>query len=308
MAFQLTPGRSILRELRRIVRKETRRAAKSLIDDGETEVHAARKSVKKARAIVQLLGEKHAKRFEKDEKRLRTAGRALSALRDADAVLATFDQLRKRYPNRLAEHTYAVVRRQLVRAKARVIRTARAEQALAGAARTLRKVGRSAKQWPMPSIDRSEWPALLEISFRATRKAMRQAEQRRSPEDVHRWRKRLKTLWYQVRLAESLAPRLGAEIRQAKQLETWLGDAHNLHVLQGIISHDPALRQLPRDVRELTTIAAASEEALVRKAFALGKRLHGGKPKTFSGRVRRALTASGRRRSSRSSRPSSAAA
>jgi hypothetical protein len=307
MAFQLNPDAAIRRDLRRLLGTQLRRAGASLIEKDRTAVHGARKSVKKARAIVKLLAWADAGGLAKDEKRLRAVGRSLSTLRDADAVIATFDQLRARYPRRLAEHTYAVVRRQLVRAKALVGRTAREQQTVDGAARTLRKVRRSAKHWAVPSIDRSEWAALLEHGFRASREAMRQAEQRRRPEDLHTWRKRVKTLWYQMRLAEALAPRLRAGIRQLKQLETWLGDAHNLHVLQEIVSHDPALRQLPREVRELTTIAAATQEELGRKAFALGKRLHREKPKTFARRLERAISAS-RRRTGRPRQKAAAAA
>jgi len=84
---------------------------------------------------VKLLQQIDEDSFEKDARRLGAVGRTLSILRDADAVIATFDHLRKRFPRRLPEHTYAIMRRELVRAQARIISDAQADRSLAHAAR-----------------------------------------------------------------------------------------------------------------------------------------------------------------------------
>src|ERR1700730_17482721 len=118
MAFTLNAKKPIRRELKQIARKALRRAGEHLRDDHEKAVHQARKSVKKVRAIVDLLQEIEADSFEKPARQLRATGRTLSVLRDADAVIATFDHLRARFAKRLPEHTYAIMRGQLIRAKA----------------------------------------------------------------------------------------------------------------------------------------------------------------------------------------------
>ena len=119
------------------------------------------------RAVVKLLGQIEGHSFSKDAQRLAAAGQTLSVLRDADAVIASFDLLRHRFPTRLPEHTYAILRRQLVRAKDRAARQARAKRSTARVARSLRAVRRSAKRWHVPAIDVWEWPNLLKNSYRA---------------------------------------------------------------------------------------------------------------------------------------------
>jgi CHAD domain-containing protein len=290
MAFTLNPNESIRRGLKRLIRKELRRASEHLQHDQETAVHEARTSVKKVRAVVTLLQHTDTGAFEKDARRLRAAGQTLSILRDADAVIATFDHLRTRFPKRLSEHTYAIMRRQLVRAKARLIIDARVDRSLAHVAQTLRAVRRSVKRRRVAAIDVTAVPPRLTDSYRASRKAMRRAHKSTSPSALHRWRKRVKTLWYQLRVAESLAPGLRPEIRRLKQLETWLGDHHNLFVLQTTIANDAGLQRMPADVRELAAISIVAQEQFQRKSFTLGERLLVERPKVFARRLRRAFS------------------
>src|SRR6266849_10373290 len=283
MGFALRPKRPIKREIRRLARKELRRAAECLDSDSNVStVHSARKSVKKARALLQLIRQTRSRRLRKDETRLRAVGRAISTLRDAAAIVDTFDGLRRRHAKRLPEHTYAIIRRELVRAKSRIESRARGERTLARAAATLWTVRPSAKRWPIPSIEVSDLPSVIKRSFREGRKAMKLADGTRRPSDVHRWRKRVKTLWYHVRLCEALATGLGSHVRNLEQLETWLGEYHNLFVLRMRVARTPSLRRMKTDVQELTAVAAASQEELRRKAFALGKRLFARKPKQYA--------------------------
>jgi hypothetical protein len=69
MSFALRPKRPIKREIRRMARKELGRAAECLDSDSNmSTVHAARKSVKKARSLLQLIRQTRSRRVRKDEK------------------------------------------------------------------------------------------------------------------------------------------------------------------------------------------------------------------------------------------------
>jgi hypothetical protein len=292
MSFALRPKRSIKSEIRRLARKELGRAAECLDGDSNvSRVHVARTSVKKARALLHLIRQTKSRRVRKDEERLRALGRAISALRDAAAIVDTFDGLRRRHAKRFPEHTSAIIRRELVRAKSRMESRARGGRTLTRAAAALRTVRRSAKRWPIPSIGVSDLPSLIKESFRDSRKAMKRADGTQRPPDVHRWRKRVKTLWHHLRLCESLAAGLGSHVRSVKQLETWLGEYQNLVVLRMRVTRTPSLRRMTADVQALTAAGARSQEELRRKAFALGKRLFARKPKQYAAYLRSALSA-----------------
>jgi CHAD domain-containing protein len=304
----LNPKDPTRRGLRKIVRKELRRGIKNLRRQDLKAVHDARKRVKKVRSVVQLLGQIEEDSLSKDAGRLKTAGQTLSTLRDADAVIASFDLLRHRFPTRLPEHTYAILRRQLLRVKDRAARQALARRSTAHVARTLRAVRRSAKRWRVPAIEVRDWPNLLTNSYRASRRAMRRAQAEMSPAELHRWRKRLKTLWYQLRLAESLAPGLRRETRQFKQLQAWLGEDHNQFVLQATLTDEMGWARMPAAMDELVAISGAVQNRLRRKAFVLGHRLLADKPKIFTRRLRDAFSSSPGRSLRARQRASSAAA
>ena len=84
MAYRLRQHESVPKGLRRVVTKELKGAAKRLAvaEPSEDAIHDARKSIKKVRAVVQLL-QHHEMGTKGNRKRLRHAGHLLSALADA---------------------------------------------------------------------------------------------------------------------------------------------------------------------------------------------------------------------------------
>src|SRR5882724_8043801 len=101
MAFELNSRDVTDGELAGIIRRELRQAVEELDKKTAAGVHAARRSVKKVRAIVALLESFDGKAVRKDGRRLRAVGRTLSELRDAEVVLTTWNSLRKGALSRL---------------------------------------------------------------------------------------------------------------------------------------------------------------------------------------------------------------
>jgi CHAD domain-containing protein len=292
MSFSVKPGRSIRRELKRLARKELGGAAVRLLQDhrSEEDVHEARKSVKKVEAVSQLLDQIGFAPPRKDVKRLRAARRALSNVRDAVVIVETIDRLQSRFADRLPEHTWAMIRRQLTRRKASISRRARAGAGnLTRAGTLLRKSRRSIKQWSAPVVDVSELPDVLKRSYRASRKAMNRADARKQASDFHDWRKRVKTLLYQLRLAQRLVSRSSIQIAEFTELETALGEEHNLAVLRTRLQRDRTLRHVRSHVESLTAITLALQGELRRTALVLGARLYRQAPKDFGKDLRRRL-------------------
>jgi CHAD domain-containing protein len=291
MPFILKPERSIRRRLTHVLRQQLRRGEQNLQSGRASGVYEARKNVKKARAVVAMLDEAGAGSIGKDARRLRDAAHALAPLRDADAMVATLDRLRSHFPRRLPEHTFALLRRHLVREKTRTSRSAKVRRQLARAARTLHAVRRSAKAWRVPTLHARELPKLVRPAYRSSRKTMRQAHDEMDPAALHRWRRRVKTLWYQLRLTEPFMPSLRRDVQGLGHLAQWLGDVHNLTLLQTAIeTNEDIARRVPAAVREVAAMCATDQVKLCSKAFALGRRLLRHRPKAFEGRMRRALS------------------
>jgi hypothetical protein len=99
------------------------------------------------RAVAAFLTQAGAKLPRRDRKRLKSAARALSRVRDSTAIIDTFDRVRRRYPKQLPEHTYGILRRGLVAARDRREARALRDGVVAEAAGRLEKTRKSAKEW-----------------------------------------------------------------------------------------------------------------------------------------------------------------
>ncbi len=286
MPFELNQRKHIDDELKKIVRRQLRRAARALTIDADGQVgsvvHESRKTVKKVRAVAALLTHAGAKVPRRDRNRLKSAASALAKLRDSAAIVDTFDFVRRRYPKQLSEHTYGILRRGLVTARDRREARAQRDGVIAAASERLRKTGKSTKHWASPSIN---WPDLIAIvasSYRRSRKAMKEARLTGQSATLHRWRKELKTLWYQMRLARPLMTGVAPFITDLKRLETELGDDHNLVVLAATLRGCRDLRSMHAEIRQIDRLAARLRRSLRRRAFMRGRRLHIRKPQAFA--------------------------
>ena len=293
MAFELHQQKHIEDELRKIVRQQLRNTTDALTTSEGSQfrsaVHESRKRVKKVRAVAAFLEHAGAKLPRKDRKRLKSAARALSGLRDSAAIIETFDRVRRRYPKQLPEHTYGILRRGLVAARDRSEARAQRDGVVADAAERLEKTRKSARKWPSPSVKRSDMIAIVAASYRRSRNALRRARATGQSATLHRWRKELKTLWYQLRLAKPLTTGVAPLIAELKRLETELGDDHNLVILAATLRACRDLRTMRADIRQIDRLATRMRQQLRRRAFALGRRLHHRKPEAFARWLRASL-------------------
>ena len=285
MSFEVHDRKHIEDQLAKIARRELREAAAALTTrDGtiESGVHESRKKVKKVRAVAALLKHAGAKLPRKDSKRLKAAGRALSRLRDSGAIVDTLDRVRRTYPKQLPEHTYGILRRALVAARNGQEARAQHDGVLGDAEERLEKTRESIKEWTSPSIDVSRMIEIIADSYRRNRKAMKRARTLGLSATLHRWRKDVKTLWYQLRLVKPLTTGIAPLIAALKQLQTELGDDHNLVVLAATLRACRDLRSSGAQIRQIDRLARRMRLPLRRRAFARGRRLYARKPKAFA--------------------------
>jgi CHAD domain-containing protein len=126
----------------------------------------------------------------------------------------------------------------------------------------------------------------LKNSYRDGRRAMRSALKSDSGEAFHAWRRRAKDHWYHVRLLENLWPEeMKAREEDLHQLETALGEDHNLLVLCTQLSQDPKAFGGEEPVRTFMALASEHQASLRKKAIALGERLYQERARDFEARI-----------------------
>jgi CHAD domain-containing protein len=276
-------GEPVPEGIKRIVGEEIEAAARHLSGQGEDDrdeaIHEARKSVKKIRGVLRLVRPELGEVYRTENARFRDIGLRLSQFRDAGASIETFDALRKRYRGEMDGRTLASIRRRLKTSKKRAEQEANIATVLDSMAAALRQSAPGVSAWPLA---KDGFPAIapgLEATFREGQKAMSRARKQPLAENYHEWRKRVKAHWYHIRLLESLwSPGIEIYEKRLKELETALGEDHNLVVLHGKVLVEPEIGRLPRLIRKY-------QKELRDNALDLGEHIYEEKPGHFSRRV-----------------------
>ncbi len=281
--------------MRRIATGRIDKALERLAEAQEAEdlisgVHGVRKDLKKLRSELRLLRhELGGDLYRAENGNYRDAGRLLSTSRDAEVKVETLEDICERcegaLPRGAADEWIDSLREE--RDLAVAATRDGAGSTVLGEAMELIEAGRArVGSWP---LERESWKLVrpgIERAYRRGRKQMRRTAAEPSHANVHEWRKRVKDLWYQLRILEVATPKkLRNRIEVADRLADVLGDHHDLAVLRD----DLLLRELPGVSRApLVAAIAQRQRELEGEAFDLGDRLYVEKPKRFRKKMRRA--------------------
>jgi len=289
MAYRLERGESVLHGLRRVVRDEIESAGAKLAGNHpigrDKAIHETRKSIKKVRALLRLVSEEMHGVEPRENRRLRDIARRLSRYRDAFVMVETFDDLRRKFRT----ETF----RKLSRTRARLIdrrNTTRKEQdvviVVEHAAAALSHVAQRVSHW---TLDAEGYAAIgpgLERTFRAGRAALAVVREDPRAENFHDLRKRVKDHWYHVRLLENLWTDLMAGYEKSlRNVETWLGNDHNLAVLRDMLLADPESYGAPEEIELMFDLIDRYQKELREQAVSLAERIYEEKPAEFTRRM-----------------------
>jgi CHAD domain-containing protein len=290
MADPLRPEQAGTRGVQRLLRKQVGKALAALAGERpltDEAVHDARKRLKKARALLRLLGEALGSRLcQRENACLRDAARPLTEVRDIKVLRDTLEEVAEQDGAQRDEQALDEVRRALRQDQEEVRRRVLEEgDALGPVRQALEEVRQRARTWP---VGRHGWSVLgagLKRVYRSGRDAFAVAQAEPSVETLHEWRKQVKYLWHQVQVLQPLWPALLEELAdQAHTLADHLGADHDLAVLHAKLHEQP-------DRFPAATVAALAERIDRRRAelqeqsWPLGRRLFEEKPRTFVARL-----------------------
>jgi CHAD domain-containing protein len=282
----------------------------------ETDVHQARKALRRARAALRLLREPLGRRtFRQENTTLRDAARVLTPLRDSTALLEALERL-------AADRTQASAPLDLngLRRRLRQLRTGaqqelvRAPKILAGVQRQLRAASRRAEHWEVGSHGWSALGPALERGYALGQAALRAAQAANSDESLHEWRKQAKSLEYQLQLLQAAAPRVFGRVATGlRRLTALLGYDHDLALLRQRACTEPELFASRSELERFRAYVDTVRSRLQREAYACGRPLYQAPPQIFAVRLERQWRAwrvgeGGRRVASRARRHHASAA
>ena len=284
-----TPDR-LAGEVRRVAAERLENALAQLrgrlAEDPAKAVHEARKDLKKTRSLLRLirdsLGEERY-RFEND--RLRGAAHLLAGAREADAMVEAID--------RLIEHAGAgmgAVAASEAKAWLATLRSQRSgrtgvEGVASDAAGLIGLARDDVRLWALGDGSFEIVGPGFGRTYRRGRQLLGKATGDPSDETVHEWRKRVKDMWYSLRLlGEAWPPVLRPLADQAHELSELLGDHHDLgEVGVAIEAGDSGL--LPATRTELLAHVRSRQAELHGAAVSVGRRLYAEKPSRYVARL-----------------------
>jgi len=290
MSFRLRPQESTEQGLRRLAIRELRAARKELrstTPPRDEAIHEARKSVKKVRAILQLIDADDGAGLSDSEDQLQGVNRRLSRLRDADAMMSILEKLRSESPRLVSKRTFMRARRRLSSHKHAVIAAAERKRVWTKAGRDLRKLRQATKRWRPAHRGFDVLAPGIRFTHQRGRKAMVRARKGQRAADFHEWRKEIKVLWYDLRLIEECDRSVRRDIAALHRAETFLGDDHNVVVLCAELSKDASICDGPLDLSRLRLAAERYQCALRRKAIGSIERIYKRQSRTYVKHIKR---------------------
>jgi len=285
MGYRFKDHETVTDGIKRIALEQLEKAieqTKPGIRNPEEAIHDVRVSFKKLRALLRLARvKKNDDAFARENACYRDAGRRLSEVRDATAMVSAFDKLTERYAEQLARDAFAELRKPFLKSKRKQHSDKNA--ALSALARMLESARSRVTDWPLEDDGFSALRQGLKRTYKHGRAGMAQALAEPKAESFHEWRKRVKDLWYQVRLLKPTWPAMLKDLAdQLERLGDYLSDDHDLAILRHMV-----LQQSPGDRTQLEALVALIDQRrgeLEVEAKRLGERIYGENPKAFVSR------------------------
>jgi CHAD domain-containing protein len=280
VAFRLRKTEPLDRGLKRVTNDELQAAIELLRQSGARDraraVHAGRKSIKKTRAVLDLLRRDLGKDYAHTRKQLRRAARRLAIERDAHVMLDTLAGLHTHHHGHVAEAAWTAARSALETTVTRAARQARAPAFTRRTMEDLDGVRVKSDAWRIQGKNLAALRPALRRSLERARDAFDRASGRQDAESLHRWRKRVKAHWYQMRLLEAAHHRhFRAYTQRLHQLESWLGEHQNLVMLRHNLRAARFNPMVTDGIDRLVDIIVDREGRLRRNALTLGQRIYG---------------------------------
>lgn len=290
MSYRLELDESIPDGIRRIATEQADKALFSLTESDESmdeRIHDARKRFKKIRAVLRIFRDATDQVVYQDENAcFRDAGRQLAAMRERAVAVATVDRIHDHFADQLVAKALAPVRSRL----AADYEAVRAEFGTSNRLEQVVEVVDAARQriarWPVEYDNFEALRSGLQRVYKRGYKGLHTAYDHPSTENYHEWRKRVKYLWYHLRILQKAWPDVLDEWADATHdLADYLGDDHDLAELRELLLNHPGLADDSALHQTLIGLIDRWRTRLQNDAFPLAQRIYVDKPKDFAHRL-----------------------
>lgn len=289
MSYQLKRDETVDEGVKRIATEKVDRALDHITDeemDRHETVHEVRKRCKEIRATVRLVRPALGNTYDDENTWYRDTARKLSDIRDAQALIETYDEhITPIAEDTLDETARESIRETLVDRREHISSEQNLDDRLEDVQEDLQEGLPRIDSW---ELDAEGFDAIgpgVRKSYRRGREAMEKAYEDPSSENFHEWRKRAKYHRYHTRLLRNiwLSP-MKTRRSELKDLTDHLGDEHDLAVFRQTVTGEDSHLAVENSDTLLDLIEQRREE-LQTLSQPLGGRVHAEEPNTLIRRL-----------------------
>jgi CHAD domain-containing protein len=248
-------------------------------------VHEVRKHLKKLRAAMRLAAAEVGKNCHACEDRcVRKIGRLVSDLRDSQVRLQTFVELRDQAAKHPEQQLFPRTEELLL------LERESFSAAFAGwqtqTIPQLHRVKARLMDWPLEGLTWKQICGAVAKIYKRGQRELAKTIADPVPENFHEWRKRVKDIWYQLRILQPLNRVVLEEIaHDAEVLGELLGREHDLDFLLARLEKESGDEALAGELAQLQKLIGKRCKRLRRDALELGRRFYAEPSKAFAKRI-----------------------
>ena len=295
MNYKLEDGLSVKKNIVSVAEAEVNACIYSLDQLPLHEaIHDIRKRLKKLRALARLFRDEMGEdEYNKINIFYRDLGRELAPIRDLTAHLETIEIIRTRYGNHLYVSFFNSLNKKISQERD-VLKNELEEKNFFSEylPEQLEHAKKKLAIWPVEKDDiKIILPSINRVYDRG-RTAMKDAKKEPSKEIFHEWRKRVKYLWYQLRLLEDLWPDLiGTWQDETHELADYLGNDHDLMILNDKLQSDSFQLKDKKQEELAHAIVKEYSDHLRQAALNKGELIYAERPDQFTKRIKKYIKA-----------------
>ena len=248
-------------------------------------VHEVRKHLKKVRAAMRLaITEVGKDRHAREDRCVRKIGRLVSDLRDAQVRLQTLIQLRDETAKGPEDNPFPRIEELLS------LERESFSAAFAGwqkqAIPQMERVEARLLKWPLEGLTWKQVCGAVGKIYKRGQRGLAKTINDPDSENFHAWRKRVKDLWYQLRILQPLNRVVLTEMaHDAGVLGELLGREHDLGFLWARLEKESSDEALREELAQLEKLIRKRGKRLRTNALELGRRFYAEPAKAFAKRI-----------------------
>ncbi len=290
MSYRLEQGEYLSCGIKRVAKEQLEKAIHELEnpgDDIDEAIHDARKRFKKARAVIRLVRDEVGKdRYKQENTCFRDAGRKLAPARDSVVRIETLDDLQKQFAEQLQSDAFEDIQEKLKQKYEYVMqKIIKDGAAVVDTIEMIKYAKQRVNEWEIDNEDFSAFYDGLKRVYKRGRKAMKKAYNEKNGENFHEWRKRVKYLWYHVRILRNSWKEILSPFEDyIHDLADYLGNDHDLVELRAEILNNELVDDY-KELEHLLALIKRRQHELRFAAWELGARIYAESPSDFCDRM-----------------------